>query len=152
MAFQVMMMKKTMSRKRGRLRGSLKTAKGKKGIKIQPKVTDEAVEETSIHESPGFEKVQEKRTESHEAMVDDGGNIDTDIQEVTVESIKETEVPDVLLAEEKGLSPPCSPPRTRSRYFAVVLHLCSFLSATKDMLDNHVKNICLNEIDKKLMS
>lgn len=114
--------------------------------------TVQAVEETSIHESPGFEKVQEKRTESHEAMVDDGGNIDTDIQEVTVESIKETEVPDVLLAEEKSLSPPCSPPRSRSRYFAVVLHLCSFLSATKDMLDNHVKNICLNEMDKKLMS
>jgi hypothetical protein len=96
--------------------------------------------------------VEEKRTETHEAMVDDGGNNDTDIQEVTVESIKETEVPDVLLAEEKSLSPPCSPPRSRSRYFAVVLHLGSFLSATKDMLDNHVKNICLNQMDKKLMS
>ncbi|CAM6039830.1 unnamed protein product [Sphagnum compactum] len=111
MTFQVMMMKKTMSRKRGRLRGSLKTAKGKEGIKIQPK----AVEKPLFHESPDFEEVQEKRTETHEAVVDDGGNNDTDIQEVTVESIKETEVPDVLLAEEKSLSPPCSPPRSRSR-------------------------------------
>jgi hypothetical protein len=114
--------------------------------------TVQTVEETSIHESPDFEKVQEKRTETHEAMVDDSGNNDTDIQEVAVESIKETEVPDVLPAKEKSLSPPSSPPQSRSRYFAVVLHLCSFLSATKDMLDNHVKNICLNQMDKKLMS
>ncbi len=53
MAFQVMMMmKKTMSRKRGRLRGSLKTAKGKKkGIKIQPKVTDGVGNHTSMFSS-----------------------------------------------------------------------------------------------------
>lgn len=75
--------------------------------------TVQAVEETSIHESPDFEKVQEKRTDTHEAMVDDGGNNDTDIQEVTVESIKETEAPYVLLAEKKSLSPPCSPPQSR---------------------------------------
>ncbi|KAH9540046.1 hypothetical protein CY35_15G088600 [Sphagnum magellanicum] len=83
--------------------------------------TVQAAEETSIHESPDYEKVQEKRTETHEAMVDDGGNNDTDIQEVTVESIKETEVPDVLLAEEKSLSPPCSPPWTRSRRVGCLL-------------------------------
>jgi hypothetical protein len=55
-------------------------------------------------------RFKRKRTETHEAMVDDSGNNDTDIQEVTVESIKETEVPDVLPAKEKSLSPLCSPP------------------------------------------
>jgi hypothetical protein len=75
-----------------------------------------AEEETSFQKSAEFEKVQEKRTEKHEAVVEDGGNNGSDVQEVLVEAIKQTEVPEAL-AKEKSLSPPRSPPQSRSRYF-----------------------------------
>ncbi|CAK9873997.1 unnamed protein product [Sphagnum jensenii] len=73
-----------------------------------------AEEETSFQKSAEFGKVQEKRTEKHEAVVEDGGNNGSDVQEVLVEAIKQTLVPEAL-AKEKSLSPPRSPPQSRSR-------------------------------------
>jgi hypothetical protein len=98
----------------GLMIGTPFTAAGKSAGKLTATVWAE--EETSFQKSAEFEKVQEKRTEKHEAVVEDGGNNGSDVQEVLVEAIKQTEVPEAL-AKEKSLSPPRSPPQSRSRYF-----------------------------------
>jgi peptidyl-prolyl isomerase G (cyclophilin G) len=96
----------------GLIIGTPFTATGKSAGKLTATVWAE--EETSFQKSAEFEKVQEKRTEKHEAVVEDGGNNGSDVQEVLVEAIKQTEVPEAL-AKEKSLSPPHSPPQSRSR-------------------------------------
>ncbi|CAM6047023.1 unnamed protein product [Sphagnum compactum] len=88
-----------------------------------------AEEETSFQKSAEFEKVQEKRTEKHEAVVEDGGNNGSDVQEVLVEAIKQTEVPEAL-AKEKSLSPPRSPPQSRSSSRQMDQSLWKFLASS----------------------